>query len=156
MAGSTQETWDDKAKKARSWDEYVGWIKEDVINEIERRNKEKEEKAQKELDAEIEALRKEGVIKTKADENAILEFALKKSEELGRNIPLSVAYAWMQETAKATGQETRKVASKVQTSRKSKGGPGKEAGEYRKDLHSKDLDEIVMEAKEKAPSEELS
>jgi hypothetical protein len=49
--------------------------------------------------------------------------------------------------------ENKQVSTKIQSSKKSQGGVGKEEMSHN-DLHKKGLDEIVMEAKENAPKQE--
>lgn len=147
-----KQSWDERAKTSRNWDEFVGYLKEDVFQEIEARQKEKAEQAERELDEEVKGLYDRGLITTKAQENEVLDFAVKKSEQIGKAISLSVAYAWLQETKTPASKENEQVSSKIQSSKKSQGGAGKEETQYT-DLRKKGLDEIVMEAKEHAPKE---
>lgn len=149
QAGAQPGSWDERAKQAANWDEFVGFMKEDFIESVKHSMKEDEERAQKELDTEVKALYDKGLVQTKAEENAVMQFAVKKSEELGHSISLSVAHAWMKETSKPS-DEANKVAGKTQSSAKSKGGPVK-PGVTHKEIRSKSLDEIVQEAKEQAP-----
>jgi hypothetical protein len=147
-----KQSWDERAKTSRNWDEFVGYLKADVFQEIEARQKEKSEQAEKELDQEVKLLYDQGLITSKTEENEVLDFAVKKSEQIGRAIPLSVAYAWWKESKPAEMAENKQVSTKIQSSKKSQGGVGKEETQY-KDLRSKGLDEIVMEAKDNAPKE---
>lgn len=148
-----KQSWDERAKTSRNWDEFVGYLKEDVFTELETRQKEKEQQAEKELDAEVQQLYAKGLITTKSEENELLDFAVKKSEQIGRSIPLAVAYAWFRENKPAEMAENKQVSTKIQSSKKSQGGVGKEEMSHN-DLHKKGLDEIVMEAKENAPKQE--
>jgi hypothetical protein len=147
-----KQSWDERAKTSRNWDEFVGYLKEDVFQDLEARQKAKEEQAEKEIDQEVQQLYQSGLITTKAEENELLDFAVKKSEQIGRAIPLAVAYAWLKETKPPEMAENKQVSSKIQSSKKSQGGAGKEETQY-SDLRKKGLDEIVMEAKENAPKE---
>jgi hypothetical protein len=150
--GSDQETpWNQRAKSAKSWDEFVSAIQDDTFQRWEQRQKEKEAEAEKALDMEIKSLYSRGIVKSKDEENAILDFAVKKSQELKYNVPLAVAAAWMKETAKVPNNLD--AAAKAKSSLKSQGGPGKGNPAY-KDIRGKDLDEIIMEAKENAPKAE--
>jgi hypothetical protein len=147
-----KQTWDDRAKTARSWDEFVGFIKEDVIQSFESKQREEAERAEKELDAEVKSLYEKKLIATKAEENEVIQFAIKKSEALGRAVPLAVAFAWLSETKAPATAANAKVAAKVQSSKKSQGGAGKEQADL-SSVRRNSLDEIVAEAKENAPRE---
>jgi len=150
--GPTKKTWDDRAKEARNWDEFVGSLKEDIFSDLERKETEKKEQAEKALDAELKGLYNNGLITTKSEENELLDFAIKQSEKVGKAIPLSIAYYWWKETKPKTGNENNEASKNIQSSKKSSGGPGKSKSDY-KQTHSRDLDDIVLEAKENAPKE---
>lgn len=77
-----------------------------------------------------------------------MKFAVKKSEELKQSIPLAVAARWYKETYKAP--DNKDAAGKVLSPKKNSGGADKNGTSY-KDIRSKSLDEIVLEAKEHAP-----
>jgi len=104
-----------------------------------------QKEAQQKVDKEVKALYDKNLIKTKEDENAVLSFAIKKSEEIGQEIPLEVAATWMKD-ANVRSEEPKEVSKKVQSSRKSDGA-SKPQRNYARDVKSKDLDEIIMDAK---------
>lgn len=143
--------WNQRAKSAKSWDEFVTALQDDTFSKWETRQKEKEREAEKALDTEIKSLYSQGLVKSKDEEHAVLNFAVKKSQELKYNVPLAVAAAWMRETTKAPNNLD--AAAKAKSSQKSSGGPGKDSPAY-KDIRGKDLDEIIMEAKDHAPKAE--
>ncbi len=143
--------WNQKAKSAKSWDELFTALQEDTFSKWENRQKEKETAAEKALETEIKSLYSQGLVKSKDEENALLDFALKKSQELKYSVPLAVAAAWMKETVKSPNNLD--ASAKAKSSQKSQGGPGKDTPSY-KDIRGKDLDEIILDAKEHAPKAE--
>lgn len=106
---------------------------------------ERDRRAQEQVDKEIKSLYDSELVKTKDEENAVLNFAVKKSEELGQQIPLQVAAQWLNDSKK-TSNESKEVSSKTQSSRKSDGASKPEKN-YQRDVKGKDLDEIIMDAK---------
>lgn len=134
----------------KSWDEVIPLIQDEAIARFEARQQEKEQAAEKALSTEVQSLKTKGL--TDSQINEAMQFALKKQEQLKRPISLDLAWEWLKETKPAPSNENKQVADKVQSSVKSKGGPGKSETDY-KDVHSKSLDEIVMEARDKVSKE---
>lgn len=145
--------WTKRAKDS-TWDEFVAAIQKDTIDKAVESIKEAETKkareAEERLQSQIDALYKSDRIKTKAEENAVIKFAIEQSEKTGETIPLTVAYAWMKATQadKGTEDDKKKATKKVQSSKRSTGGPEGDKSSY-KELRGKDIDEIIQEEKER-------
>lgn len=144
----TLSEWDKRASEAKSWGEFVQQLQEDTFSKWESRQKDQEAQASKKLEGEIKSLYDAGIVTNKSEENAVIQFALKKQEELKAPISLSVAAAWMKESKPTV--DNKDGASKTLSPKKSNDGPGKTGFSY-SELKSKGLDEIVMEAKDNAP-----
>lgn len=140
--------WDKAAQSAKSWGEFAKFMEEKLFSTFESKQKAKQEEEGKKLDSEIQSLYKSGLVTSKSEENAILDFAVKKSEELKTSIPLALAAQWYKETHKSP--DNKEAAAKVQSPTKSEGNQPKIG--YTEADRKKGLDEIVAEAKQHAPA----
>lgn len=156
--------WDKVIKGASSWDEVFGLLPQTIIEgitkspelrqrffstikeEFDKKDKEAEDKVNKE----IKTLYDKGILTTADEENALIDYAIKKSKEVEEYIPLRVAVAMMKSEGKWGKKNEDKDGKNKKVVPGQKGGTGQKGertpyGQFR----HKSLDTIVMEESEK-------
>jgi hypothetical protein len=148
-ADNTQpdSVWDKRVKEAGSWDKFIPMLEDHLYQSFQKRQQETEAKQKMELDKEIQTIKSAGLASTDAEVNAIMKFAVQKSEELKTSIPLQVAARWWKETYKAP--DNKDGAAKVTSPTRNTGTSPKNSGSN--NIRGKSLDDIVFEAKQNAP-----
>jgi len=163
-ADVNKNTWDHVVKTASSWDEVFARLlatmprvllenpesRARIVKELRGDLEAEQKQAETQIDKEIESLYTQGLVETKAQENKLVKYAIKESEESGTYVPLKLALRMI----KKEGKWDSKTADRTKANRKVR--PGKDAGaklsqekETYKGTRSKSLDEIINEEKEK-------
>lgn len=156
--------WDDKVKNAKSWDEIFNELPDEFIKtllanpeaqaklaEAVKGNLKNEEKAVEEkVNREIDELWDKDIITSKEQENRIIKYAIKESEESGEYIPLAVAVRMMKKEGVFEKKlEDRKDANnKVRPGNSSGNNKDIEKSSYSKFRHNS-IDNIVFDAASK-------
>ena len=152
---------DRRVSGAKHWDEVIDGIIPEVVlkkaledpkfsqalyDKIEGMRKGVEGKAQEEVDKEISDLRDREIITTKEEENKLIDYAIKESQETGRYIPLIVAQRMMVKEGKwGNKTEDRTEANrKIRPAKDSGKESDQEKGNYKR-FKKQSLDEMIAE-----------
>jgi len=161
---SPKGVWDDKVKNAQSWDEVFNELpsqflkallenpemKSQFVSAIKTELKGEEAQIEEKIDREIDNLWDKNIITTKDEQNRVIKYAVKESEESGEYVPLAVAVRMMKKEGVWTKKlEDRKDAnSKVRPGNASTTDSEKEKSSYSKFRHES-IDSIVADAASK-------
>ncbi len=157
-------TWDNRIKNAQSWDEVFNELpkqfletllkdpemKTKFISSIKNDLKSDEKEIEEKVNREIDDLWDKEVITSKDQENRVIKYAIKESEESGQYIPLAVAVRMM----KKEGVWDKKIEDRKDANSKVRPGTSgseindKEKSDYNKFRHES-IDTIVAEAASK-------
>ena len=156
--------WDNRIKNAQSWDEVFNELpkqflnvllenpemKSQFVNAVKGELKGEETKIEEKVNQEIDALWDKDIITSKEQENRVIKYAIKESEESGEYIPLVVAVRMM----KKEGVWDKKIEDRSDANSKVRpgsGGSSPKGGEKSnyKNFQHKNIDEIIMDAASK-------
>ncbi len=157
-------TWDNRIKNAQSWDEVFNELpkqfletllenpemKNKFLSSIKNELKSEEKQVEEKVNREIEDLWDKDIITTKDQENRVIKYAIKESEESGQYIPLAVAVRMMKkENIWDKKVEDRKDAnSKVRPGTSSSQIKDEEKSSYNRFKHDS-IDAIIADAASK-------
>jgi len=127
-------TWDNRIKNAQSWDEVFNELpkqflevllenpemKAQFVSAIKGDLKNDEKQVEAKVNQEIDSLWDKNVITSKEQENRVIKYAIKESEESGEYIPLSVAVRMM----KKEGVWDKKIEDRKDANNKIRPGNG--------------------------------
>lgn len=143
--------WDKKIRSMKSWDELMPELESHMFTRFEQREIEKRKSVEKEFEKEVDDLKTLSGLSKDEDIDKVIKFANEKSEKLGRTIPLSVAFEWMEEAGKIEAKEkseAREEASrKFDNSKRSSGVDNQENKSYSQ-FKGQTLSDIIQKAKE--------
>lgn len=157
-------TWDNRIKNAQSWDEVFNELpsqflkvllenpemKAQFVNAVKGDLKGEEKQVEAKVAQEIDSLWDKDIITSKEQENRVIKYAIKESEESGEYIPLVVAVRMM----KKEGVWDKKIEDRSDANNKvrpgTSGNSGKdvEKSSYKKFQH-RSVDEIIADAASK-------
>lgn len=153
--------WDDRIKNAQSWDEVFNELpnqfletllknpemKAQFVNSIKNDLKSEEKQVEEKVNLEIDNLWDKEIITSKDQENRLIKYAIKESEESGEYIPLAVAVRMMKKEGVWDKKiEDRKEAnSKVRPAGSSNNNSTQEKSSYNR-FRNTSMDSIVADA----------
>jgi len=156
--------WDNKVKNAQHWDEVFGELpkefvktllsdpemKSQFVNAIKTELKSEDKQVEEKVNREIDSLYDKDIITSKEQENRVIKYAIKESEESGEYIPLVVAVRMMKKEGVWDKKiEDRKEAnSKIRPGTSSNSKPETDKSSYNKFRHES-IDSIVANAASK-------
>lgn len=128
--------WDNRIKNANSWDEVFDELpqqflkvllenpemKSQFVNSVRSELKNEEKQVEEKVDKEIDDLWEKDIITTKDQENRVIKYAIKESEESGDYVPLAVAVRMM----KKEGVWDKKIEDRKEANSKIR--PGNSSG----------------------------
>ncbi len=157
-------TWDNRIKNAQSWDEVFDELPSQFL-EVLLKDKEKmskfasaikgdlkneEKQVEEKVNREIDALWDNDILTSKDEENRVIKYAIKESEESGEYIPLAVAVRMMKkEGVWNKNVEDRKDANnKIRPGNGAGGSKDVDKSNYRSFQHES-IDSLVAKAASK-------
>jgi hypothetical protein len=153
--------WDDRIKNAQSWDEVFNELpnqfletllknpemKAQFVSSIKNDLKNEEKQVEEKVNQEIDNLWDKEIVTSKDQENRLIKYAIKESEESGEYIPLAVAVRMMKKEGVWDKKiEDRKEAnSKVRPAGSSNNNSTQEKSSYNR-FRNTSMDSIVADA----------
>jgi len=153
--------WDDRIKNAQSWDEVFNELpnqfletllknpemKAQFVSSIKNDLKNEEKQVEEKVNLEIDNLWDKEIVTSKDQENRLIKYAIKESEESGEYIPLAVAVRMMKKEGVWDKKiEDRKEAnSKVRPAGSSNNNSTQEKSNYNR-FRNTSMDSIVADA----------
>lgn len=153
--------WDDRIKNAQSWDEVFNELpnqfletllknpemKAQFVSSIKNDLKNEEKQVEEKVNLEIDNLWDKEIVTSKDQENRLIKYAIKESEESGEYIPLAVAVRMMKKEGVWDKKiEDRKEAnSKVRPAGSSNNNSTQEKSSYNR-FRNTSMDSIVADA----------
>lgn len=153
--------WDTRIKNAQSWDEVFNELpnqfletllknpemKSKFVNSIKAEMKNEEKQVEAKVNQEIDNLWDKDIVTSKDQENRLIKYAIKESEESGEYIPLAVAVRMMKKEGVWDKKiEDRKEAnSKVRPAGSSNNNSTQEKSNYSR-FRNTSIDNIVADA----------
>jgi hypothetical protein len=157
-------TWDNRVKNAQSWDEVFNELpnqflkvllenpemKAQFVNAVKGELKSEDKQVEEKVNREIDALWDKDIITSKDEENRVIKYAIKESEETGEYVPLAVAVRMM----KKEGVWGKKIEDRKDANNKIRpGGSNNSVKEEDKSSYNKfrheSIDTIVADAASK-------
>lgn len=157
-------TWDNRIKNAQTWDEVFNELpkefvktllenpemKSQFVSAVKSELKSDEKQVEEKVNREIDNLWDKGLITSKDQENKVIKYAIKESEESGEYVPLSVAIRMM----KKEGVWDKKIEDRKDANNKVRPGFSSSSNKtvdktsYNKFKHES-LDAIISDAASK-------
>ena len=157
-------TWDNRIKNAQTWDEVFNELpkeflktllddpkmKSQFISAVKSELKSEEKQIEEKVNREIDDLWDKGIIANKDQENRVIKYAIKESEESGEYIPLVVAVRMM----KKEGVWDKKIEDRKDANNKVRPGTSRNSeitedkSSYNKFKHES-LDSLIANAASK-------
>ena len=141
-------TWDNRIKNAQTWDEVFNELpnqflktllenpemKAQFVSAVKGELKNEEKQIEEKVNREIDDLWDKGIIANKDQENRVIKYSIKESEESGEYIPLAVAVRMM----KKEGVWDKKIEDRKEANNKVRpGSSGSDSKETEKSSYSK-------------------